>query len=214
MSAHAIDAGRLRASADDRPSGGCDVAIPLIQAQRSRARSSRTAASRVRALKEIDLTIYPGEFPIMGQSAPGKSTLMNVLVPRPADQRHYLFAGRDIQNFDADDSKLAPARGVRLRVPVTPAGVRDGQRERRVPGIYAGLSASERGVRAGRCSPRSARERLDHQPNQLSGGQRQRVSIARADERRQRHLADSRPAFGPRSSVEVMGSRIARRGTR
>ena len=50
-----------------------------------------------------------------------------------------------------------------------------------VPGIYAGLSASERGVRAeSLLTTLGLGERLDHRPNQLSGGQQQRVSIARA----------------------------------
>ena len=95
----------IGAPADDRPNlTSRTVAIPLIELQGVSRTFVTDGGVEVRALRGIDLAIYPGEFlAIMGQSGSGKSTLMNILgcLDRPTDGT-YLFAGRDIQSFDAD----------------------------------------------------------------------------------------------------------------
>src|SRR5688572_5147538 len=80
------------------------VAVPLIDLRKVSRTYLTDGGVEVRALREVDLKIYSGEFvAIVGQSGSGKSTLMNILgcLDRPSAGR-YLFAGRDVQSFDAD----------------------------------------------------------------------------------------------------------------
>src|SRR5688572_5194013 len=155
----------------------------------------------------------------MGQSGSGKSTLMNILgcLDRPTSGR-YLFAGRDIQSFDADG--LAWLRREAFGFVFQSYNLLASETAKEnveVPGIYAGLSASERGVRAeSLLSTLGLGERLDHRPNQLSGGQQQRVSIARALMNGGEIILADEPtgALDSRSGVEVMAllETLARRG--
>jgi len=211
----------LDAEGDDRTDlMSRTVAVPLIDLRKVSRTFVTDGGVVVRALREIDLTIYPGEFlAIMGQSGSGKSTLMNILgcLDRPTSGR-YLFAGRDVQSFDADglawlrreafgfvfqSYNLLPSESAKENV--------------EVPGIYAGLSASERGVRAeSLLTTLGLGERLDHRPNQLSGGQQQRVSIARALMNGGEVILADEPtgALDSRSGVEVMAllENLARKG--
>ena len=164
----------------------------------------------VRALREVDLKIYPGEFvAIVGQSGSGKSTLMNILgcLDRPSAGR-YLFAGRDVQSFDADG--LAWLRREAFGFVFQSYNLLASETAKEnveVPGIYAGLSAAERAVRAeSLLTTLGLGERLDHRPNQLSGGQQQRVSIARALMNGGKVILADEPtgALDSRSGVEVM----------
>ena len=80
----------------------------------------------------------------MGQSGSGKSTLMNILgcLDRPTDGT-YLFAGRDIQSFDADG--LAWLRREAFGFVFQSYNLLAAETAKEnvaVPGIYAGLSAS------------------------------------------------------------------------
>ena len=222
MAAHALDASAaLGAEGDDRTDlMSRTVAVPLIELRKVSRTFVTDGGVEVRALRDIDLTIYPGEFlAIMGQSGSGKSTLMNILgcLDRPTSGR-YLFAGRDVQSFDADglawlrreafgfvfqSYNLLPSESAKENV--------------EVPGIYAGLSASERGVRAeSLLTTLGLGERLDHRPNQLSGGQQQRVSIARALMNGGEVILADEPtgALDSRSGVEVMAllEALARKG--
>ncbi len=186
MSAHVLDAAAaLGVGPDDRLDlSSRTVAVPLIELRKVSRTFVTDGGVEVRALREIDLTIYPGEFlAIMGQSGSGKSTLMNILgcLDRPSGGT-YLFAGRNIQSFDADG--LAWLRREAFGFVFQSYNLlasETAQENVEVPGIYAGLSAAERGVRAeSLLTTLGLGERLDHRPNQLSGGQQQRVSIARA----------------------------------
>lgn len=80
-------------------------AIPLIELRNVQRTFVTGGGVEVKALRGVDLTIYPGEFiAIVGQSGSGKSTLMNILgCLDKGTAGQYLFAGRDIQSFDADD---------------------------------------------------------------------------------------------------------------
>jgi macrolide transport system ATP-binding/permease protein len=209
------------ASADDQPNlTSRTVAIPLIDLRGVSRTFITDGGVEVRALRGIDLAIYPGEFvAIMGQSGSGKSTLMNILgcLDRPTDGQ-YLFGGRDIQSFDADG--LAWLRREAFGFVFQSYNLLAAETAKEnvaVPGIYAGLSASARGVRAeSLLSTLGLGERLDHRPNQLSGGQQQRVSIARALMNGGNVILADEPtgALDSRSGVEVMAllEDLARKG--
>jgi macrolide transport system ATP-binding/permease protein len=138
----------------------------------------------VQALRGVSLSICAGEFvAIIGQSGSGKTTLMNLIgcLDRPTSGE-YSLAGRDIGEYDANG--LAWLRrevfGFVFQsynlLPVASAA-----ENVEVPAIYAGMSASERRLRAmSLLDSLGMEDRTDHRPNQLSGGQQQRVSIARA----------------------------------
>ena len=222
MSAQILDAAAALGVPDD---GHLDlasrtVAVPLIELRKVSRTFVTDGGVEVRALREIDLTIYPGEFlAIMGQSRSGKSTLMNILgcLDRPTSGT-YLFAGRSIQSFDADG--LAWLRREAFGFVFQSYNLlasESAQENVEVPGIYAGLSASERGVRAeSLLTTLGLGERLDHRPNQLSGGQQHRVSIARALMNGGEIILADEPtgALDSRSGVEVMAllETLARKG--
>jgi macrolide transport system ATP-binding/permease protein len=222
VSASAIGAdGVLGGLAEDRTDlSSRTVAVPLIDLRKVSRTYVTDGGVEVRALRDVDLTIYPGEFlAIVGQSGSGKSTLMNILgcLDRPTSGR-YLFAGRDIQSFDADG--LAWLRREAFGFVFQSYNLlaaESAQENVEVPGIYAGLSASERGVRAeSLLTTLGLGERLDHRPNQLSGGQQQRVSIARALMNGGKIILADEPtgALDSRSGVEVMAllEGLARKG--
>jgi macrolide transport system ATP-binding/permease protein len=222
LATHALDAtAAIDVPGEDRSDlTSRTVAVPLIELRKVSRTFVTDGGVEVRALREIDLTIYPGEFvAIMGQSGSGKSTLMNILgcLDRPSGGR-YLFAGRDIQSFDADG--LAWLRREAFGFVFQSYNLLPSETAKEnveVPGIYAGLSAAERGVRAeSLLTTLGLGERLDHRPNQLSGGQQQRVSIARALMNGGRIILADEPtgALDSRSGVEVMAllETLARRG--
>lgn len=135
-------------------------------------------------LHGIDVKIYPGEFvAIMGASGSGKSTLMNILgcLDRPTTGQ-YLFNGRDVANFDADE--LAQVRREAFGFVFQSYNLLPGVsavENVEMPAIYSGLTATTRHERAVQLlASLGLGERTGHRPSQLSGGQQQRVSIARA----------------------------------
>jgi macrolide transport system ATP-binding/permease protein len=206
---------------DDRPTlTSRTVAIPLIELKNVSRTFVTDGGVEVRALRGIDLAIYPGEFiAIMGQSGSGKSTLMNILgcLDRPTNGTYH-FAGRDIQTFDADG--LAWLRREAFGFVFQSYNLLAAETAKEnvaVPGIYAGLSAHARGVRAeSLLTTLGLGERLDHRPNQLSGGQQQRVSIARALMNGGNVILADEPtgALDSRSGTEVMAllEELARKG--
>jgi len=139
---------------------------------------------RVTALREIDLSIKPGEFTVlMGPSGSGKTTLLNLIgaLDRPTSGR-VLMEGVDL-------AALSPSRLSRTRlekigfvfqafnlVPVLTAfenaeyvlmlqGVPPVERRTRISALLETVGLAGMG---------------DRFPRELSGGQQQRVAIARA----------------------------------
>ena len=138
----------------------------------------------IQALRDIDLTVEPGEFvAIMGPSGSGKSTLMHILGCLDVlDAGSYQLHGEDVTCMDGN--QLAALRNRKIGfvfqnfnlLPRTSA-----LENVETPLIYAGVGKAERRQRAREALERMGLgERLYHLPNQLSGGQAQRVAIARA----------------------------------
>lgn len=138
----------------------------------------------VYVLKGIDLDIERGEYvAIMGPSGSGKSTLMNLLgcLDTPTSGQ-YILNGKDVSQMSDDD--LAEIRNKEIGfvfqtfnlLPRTTA-----LENVALPMIYAGVSKSDRTVRAKEVlTSVGLADRMEHKPSELSGGQRQRVAVGRA----------------------------------
>jgi macrolide transport system ATP-binding/permease protein len=196
------------------------AAIPLIELRNIHRTFKTDGGVEVHALRGVDLKIYSGEFlAIIGQSGSGKSTLMNILgcLDRPTEGT-YLFAGRNIESFDADGLAWLRREAfgfVFQSYNLLPSATAEQNVE--VPAIYAGLSRQKRNTRAeALLSSLGLGERLDHRPSQLSGGQQQRVSIARAMMNGGQVILADEPtgALDSQSSIEVMAllEDLARQG--
>ncbi len=197
-------------SAAEVNSIAADRAIPLIELREVTRTFVTGGGVEVNALRGIDLKIYAGEFlAIVGQSGSGKSTLMNILgcLDRPTSGK-YLFAGRDIESFDADG--LAWLRREAFGFVFQNynlLGTESALENVQVPAVYAGLNSHERAVRAeSLLSALGLGDRMDHRPTQLSGGQQQRVSIARAMMNGGNVILADEPtgALDTQSGIEVM----------
>ena len=144
----------------------------------------RVGDDDVRALRNVNLEIAPGEYvSVMGPSGSGKSTLLNIigLLDRPT-------AG--VYELDGEDvTALGERRAAQVRrekmgfvfqffhlVPRLTA-----TENVELPLILAGVPAGERAPIVDRLLREFAiAHRARHRPDQLSGGERQRVAIARA----------------------------------
>ena len=138
----------------------------------------------VRVLKNVNLTVEPGEYlAIMGPSGSGKTTLMNLIgcldVPTSGE---YLLDGKNLQ--DLSDNALADIRNQHIGFVFQSFHLlpkMDALDNVALPLLYAGVPLKERRARAEEALKAvGLGERIHFLPNQLSGGQCQRVAIARA----------------------------------
>jgi putative ABC transport system ATP-binding protein len=143
-----------------------------------------TGASRVSALRSIDLTVERGAFvAIMGPSGCGKSTLLNVLagLDRPTAGEVWLDGERIDELGEADLARLRRRKvgfvfqsfnliptlsaGENVELPLRLAGRRRRDARRTADRLLADLGVEDRRNTA---------------PAVLSGGEQQRVALARA----------------------------------
>ncbi len=148
------------------------------------ARTYKSGAVDVEALKPVDLELQTGEYvAVTGPSGSGKSTLLHMLgcLDRPSAGR-YLLEGRDVSGLS--DRELAAVRNRTIGFVFQRFNLlRDETALRNVelPLLYGGLTRAERRRRAAEALDRVAlAERVTHYPGQLSGGEQQRVALARA----------------------------------
>ncbi len=157
--------------------------VPVVEA-RNLGKVYRLGESDVRALRDVSLTIWPGEFvAIMGPSGSGKSTFMNLLgcLDRPTTGSYRLM-GAPVERMTPD--QLADVRGQRLGFVFQGFNLLSRQtalKNVQLPMVYAGLPTDVQERRARRSLDLvGLGDRINHRPAQLSGGQQQRVAIARA----------------------------------
>jgi putative ABC transport system ATP-binding protein len=143
-----------------------------------------TGKIKVEALKEIDLTVAPGEFvAIVGPSGSGKSTLMNLIgcLDTPT-AGSYRLGGEDVSKLDRD--QLADVRNRRVGFVFQGFNLLpqiSAFENVEMPLVFGGISVRERRKRTAELLDRvGLGDRMDHKPTELSGGQMQRVAIARA----------------------------------
>lgn len=157
--------------------------VPLIELAHI-SRYYQTGETVLRALDEVSLTIWPGEFvAIIGQSGSGESTLMNIIgcLDQPTSGSYHLL-GQDILTREAD--AIATLRShtfgfifQRYNLLHTETA----EENVALPALYAGVPKTQRLNHARELLTQlGLGERLTSRPNQLSGGQQQRVAIARA----------------------------------
>lgn len=147
-------------------------------------KSYRNGEQDLKVLKDINLTVYEGEFlAIMGPSGSGKSTLMNIigLLDR-ATSGDYVLNGTEVEVLS--DRKLAQVRNEEIGFVFQQfflLAKLNALQNVELPLIYAGVSVSKRRKRAKKFLEKvELGMRMKHLPSELSGGQKQRVAIARA----------------------------------
>ena len=160
------------------------TASPVVELVRACRTYLPGGAEEVRALREIDLRVEPGEFvSVEGPSGCGKTTLLNLIglldAPTSGDVR---WDGRPVGTLSDRERARLRLTGVgfifqrfyllptltareNVELPMRALGVGHAERARRASALLAevGLSGRERAF-----------------PHQISGGEEQRVAVARA----------------------------------
>lgn len=143
-----------------------------------------TAASRVEALRGIDLTLRRGEFvAVMGPSGSGKSSLLHLLAgldqPTGGSIR---IGGVDLALMSEDERALLRRRQIGLMFQSFQLlDTLTAEENVALPLAIGGCSANEASQRAARLlGSVGLAHRRRHRPHELSGGEQQRVAIARA----------------------------------
>jgi putative ABC transport system ATP-binding protein len=157
---------------------------PPILSARGVAKTYRTGAHEVPALRGVDLDVHAGELVmIMGPSGNGKTTLLNCLSGLDdIDAGTVHVHGQDL--FAMSDAARTRHRAERMGfvfqafnlIPVLSA-----VENVELPLLVTGVAAKEARERAAQMLARvGLAGRTGHRPGELSGGEQQRVTVARA----------------------------------
>lgn len=160
-----------------------NVSAPLIRL-RSVQRNFGAGEAKVAALKNIDLSVEPGDFvAILGPSGCGKSTLLNIIgCLDQATSGDYEIAGRQVD--DLSQNELAHLRReyfgfVFQNYYLLPNLTSTENIE--LSAVYAAVPPKTRVARANSLIDAMRLHSLkSRRPSELSGGQQQRVAVARA----------------------------------
>ena len=144
----------------------------------------RQEAEEVRAVRDVTLTLAPGEFTALaGPSGSGKTTLLNLIggLTRPTRGR-IVVAGQDVSqmsNQEVAQFRLEHVGFVFQAYNLLP--VLTALENAEFPMLLQGVPADERARRVGELFDRTGMAGLeDRRPGKLSGGQQQRVAVVRA----------------------------------
>ena len=161
------------------------------------SKSYETTAGLFPALKDVNMTILPGEFvAIMGPSGSGKSTFMNILGCLDAPTAgSYALDGRPVAELSRDELALLRNRTIGFVFQGFNLLPRMSLLDNvALPLIYSGVALSERSQRAHEMLLKvGLDDKANSLPSQISGGQQQRVAIARALINRPRLLLADEP---------------------
>jgi len=158
-----------------RPRRESDPAIVL----RGAAKTYGSGEVAVRALRSVDLEIWPEEFVVLlGPSGSGKTTLLNLIGGiEPAGGGEILVDGRDVGALDEEGRTRFRREAVGFifqffnLIPTLTA----------LENVELVAELADGPDRAAEMLERvGLGDRLDHFPAQLSGGEQQRVAVARA----------------------------------
>ena len=147
-------------------------------------KSYQTEADTIHVLKDVNLSIYPGEIvAVMGPSGSGKSTFLFILgIFISPTGGSYILGGEDVLRLDRNAQ--AEFRRNRVGFVFQSCDLLENStvyENLEFPLIYAGVARSERPARiAAALDLVNLGHRLHHSSNRLSGGERQRVAVARA----------------------------------
>jgi putative ABC transport system ATP-binding protein len=182
---------------------------PVVRVE-SLHKQYETAAGPQPVLRDVNLTILPGEFvAIMGPSGSGKSTFMNILgcLDTPTSG-HYSLDGHDTSRLDGDALARLRNRFIGFVFQGFNLLPRASLAENvALPLVYGGVPRAEREFRARELLGKVGLPGLDARlPSQISGGQQQRVAIARALANRPRLLLADEPTgnLDTATSQEIM----------
>ena len=147
-------------------------------------KSYQTGAGTIHVLKDVNLSIYPGEIvAVMGPSGSGKSTLLFILgIFISPTGGSYILGGEDVLRLDRNAQ--AEFRRNRVGFVFQSCDLLENStvyENLEFPLIYAGVDRRERPARIGAALDLvNLGHRIHHSSNRLSGGERQRVAVARA----------------------------------